>query len=72
MESQPQNPEFRINPENFHPCKYVRFEYSVYSDQLPSLEGSQTGELTKSFFLVVFRFLREQRIVKSVVEKNKC
>ena len=22
MESQPQNPEFRINPENFHPCIY--------------------------------------------------
>ena len=21
MVSQPQNPEFRINPENFHPCK---------------------------------------------------
>ena len=21
MESQPQNSEFRINPENFHPCK---------------------------------------------------
>ena len=21
MESQPQNPEFSINPENFHPCK---------------------------------------------------
>ena len=20
MKSQPQNPEFRINPENFHPC----------------------------------------------------
>ena len=20
MERQPQNPEFRINPENFHPC----------------------------------------------------
>ena len=20
MESQPQNPEFRINPETFHPC----------------------------------------------------
>ena len=20
MESQPKNPEFRINPENFHPC----------------------------------------------------
>ena len=21
MESQPQNPDFRINPENFHPCE---------------------------------------------------
>ena len=21
MESQPQNPEFRISPENFHPCQ---------------------------------------------------
>ena len=20
MESQPQNPEFSVNPENFHPC----------------------------------------------------
>ena len=23
MESQPQNPEFRNNPENFHPCRYM-------------------------------------------------
>ena len=23
MESQPQNPEFRNNPENFHPCTVV-------------------------------------------------
>ena len=23
MESQPQNPEFRNNPENFHPCVLV-------------------------------------------------
>ena len=23
MESQPQNPEFRNNPENFHPCDNV-------------------------------------------------
>ena len=22
MESRPQNPEFRINPESFHPCQY--------------------------------------------------
>ena len=25
MESQPQNPEFRINPENFHPCVQYLF-----------------------------------------------
>ena len=25
MESQPQNPEFRNNPENFHPC-YKHFK----------------------------------------------
>ena len=24
MESQPQNPEFRINPENIHACKQCR------------------------------------------------
>ena len=39
MESQPQNPEFRINPENFHPCcvqlfkknSILSFEISVES-----------------------------------------
>ena len=25
MESQPHNPEFRINPENFHPCISTKF-----------------------------------------------
>ena len=29
MESQPQNPEFRSNPENFHPCYCMS-----YADQL--------------------------------------
>ena len=24
MESQPQNPEFRNNPENFHPCRHLK------------------------------------------------
>ena len=33
MESQPQNPEFRINPENFHPClcKYTLVIPSSYA-----------------------------------------
>ena len=26
MESQPQNPEFRINPENIHQCEYIETE----------------------------------------------
>ena len=30
MESQPQNPEFRINPENFHPCNYMTFKMEVH------------------------------------------
>ena len=29
MESQPQNPEFRNNPENFHPCKLFRLTFSI-------------------------------------------
>ena len=29
MESQPQNPEFRINPENFHQCTY-KVGYGIY------------------------------------------
>ena len=32
MESQPQNPEFRINPENFHPCQSSRL--SVQSSSI--------------------------------------
>ena len=38
MESQPQKPEFRNNPENFHPCEYgfitLINEKSVVPDQL--------------------------------------
>ena len=30
MESQPQNPEFRINPENFQPCMYNTLYERIY------------------------------------------
>ena len=40
MESQPQNPEFRNNPENFLPCNMYaftsKFENSVDPNQLAS------------------------------------
>ena len=35
MESQPQNPEFRINPENFHPC--------ITKKKLILLQGNNNG-----------------------------
>ena len=38
MESQPQNPEFRINPENFHPCIAPMMIYLV--DPGPNFGGS--------------------------------
>ena len=30
MENQPQNPEFRINPENFHPCAYIQKHFRQF------------------------------------------
>ena len=29
MESQSQNPEFRNNPENFHPCMYLQAKWKT-------------------------------------------
>ena len=38
MENQPQNPEFRNNPENFHPClvepSEENFNYALFSADL--------------------------------------
>ena len=36
MESQPQNPEFRINPENFHPCISLLEDFFCLSRQCRS------------------------------------
>ena len=30
MESQSQNPEFRNNPENFHPCVFTLYRFNNY------------------------------------------
>ena len=35
MESQPQNPEFRINPENFHPCSEMQGSGETVWSQRP-------------------------------------
>ena len=31
MESQPQNPEYRTNPENFHPCIKANPKGKIFS-----------------------------------------
>ena len=40
MESQPQNPEFRINPENFHPCLFLKANNNG-PDQTVSAQSGQ-------------------------------
>ena len=48
MESQPQNPEFRNNPENFHPIfasqgyqvHFVPYAYILLSDKSPVYLGT--------------------------------
>ena len=34
MKSQPLNPEFRSNPENFHPCSTASINVSIVSIEL--------------------------------------
>ena len=42
MESQPQNPEFRINLENFHPCiKLYSFSSFLRMTEKSGLKSSQ-------------------------------
>ena len=39
MEMQPQNPEFRNNPENFHPCKFCCIFLNPYPANVFFLEN---------------------------------
>ena len=40
MESQPQNPEFTINPENFHQCRYLLIKRK--SDSFKKFHGQDS------------------------------
>ena len=51
MESQPQNPEFRINPENFHPL-----DDAIRNNPPPSIENGR-GIKIKFTIRVRMRFL---------------
>ena len=49
MESQPQNPEFRIYPENFQPCMYSKcLKFQTVFSFYPLINGWLSGlEITK-------------------------
>ena len=57
MESQPQNPEFRNNPENFHPCDSLSYPLIINSLQLGnvlSLDFFFKINFVKSFKIFLF------------------
>ena len=49
MESQPKNPEFRINPEKFHPCISMAGKKSIiyygFLTEMQQLEVQQNIEI---------------------------
>ena len=48
MESQPQSPEFRNNPENFHPCGYRYIPESIFPKaQICLLDGHYYVQIYK-------------------------
>ena len=54
MERQPQNPEFRNNPENFHPWHYRRLVVTVTKTELIYL--CRTSKAFKKLSVGVFPF----------------
>ena len=56
MESHPQNPEFRNNPENFHPCINItnpelqKFNFLNFQYANKSLTLYYMGESSKGLF----------------------
>ena len=60
MERQPQNPEFRSNPENFHPCRKT-----VSFTAQPKRAGKATYTLSGSMINKTFLLLQEFPILMS-------
>ena len=52
MESQPQNPEFRNNPEKFHPCTYKQ-SGGNNTDQRRQFVGYRVGVVRVTNTLVI-------------------
>ena len=54
MESQPQNPELRINPEIFHPCKCSKFWNTFCLSKWPRQIGQTASDFPYLLFCQVF------------------
>ena len=52
MESQPLNPEFRNNPENFHPCISMKFEIFITKTKTKN-EAFCSKQQTMSIVLII-------------------
>ena len=68
MESQHQNPEFRNNPENFHPCIYMLQQRQLQAawvkvQNFPKSLALETQTLT-FFMLLLSTFFQNQPLQK--------
>ena len=46
MESQSQNPEFSIYPENLHPCEWVQSHQNLHFSHIHSIEVDEVTNHT--------------------------
>ena len=66
MESQPQNPEFRNNPENFHPCKYSTKNRLIKLNQCMIKEQNDTVYPVKTWIRMDVNSVRRVFVVHSI------
>ena len=67
MESQPQNPEFRNNPENFHPCFNDSPETKNYHHLSRFVEFGSQGRGVQSCVFMTFMFQDKPVVVHGLM-----
>ena len=72
MESQPQNPEFRNHPENFHPCIYAQLaNFRQESPKLVLLQTMTTQMKCRKMHNVAFHQGLHCLLCKINLQRNK-
>ena len=66
MESQPQNPEFRNNPENFHPCRssliWVHSVCNIGDQRKLTLKAPIMTAVDDKFYDIFPNFLKKNKV----------